>query len=137
MKKIKFTKSQKDLFKKMGIALVYLFGSHAEGVSGELSDIDIGIVFKRPDKYKGKTLEPYNKLYKVFSCVFEKEKGEVDVVFLQFTPLSVQLRAAQNGAVLYKRAKGAHYGYLEDIMKRHADFSYFISLKHAAVLERV
>ena len=53
--KIEFSQKQIDQFKKMGVETVYLFGSQAQGFTHPLSDVDVGVVFEEPEKYKNKT----------------------------------------------------------------------------------
>ena len=72
MIKIKFSKKQVNLFKKLGIETIYLFGSHAQGNPNPLSDFDFGIVLANPEKYKEKTLDIYLKLYDIFTEILPK-----------------------------------------------------------------
>ena len=83
----------------MGIAVIYLFGSYAQNQTHPLSDVDIGVVFENPEKYKNKTMRVYLKLYEIFSDLlpkrylkqrFQKKEHEFDIVFLQFVPFGFQ-----------------------------------------------
>jgi len=59
----------------MGIHTIYLFGSYAKGKTHSLSDIDIAVVFEKPEKYKERTLKVYSKKYcdfKYFYDLFSK-----------------------------------------------------------------
>lgn len=143
---IKFSKKRLNQFKKMGIKTIYLFGSQAQGFAGLLSDVDIGIVFENPEKYKDKTLDVYLKLYDIFTDVlpkeylkkrFEMREHEFDIVFLQFAPISLQYDAIKNSKVLYEKDEEEKFQYEEYIIKRNADLAYFHNLKHQAILERI
>ena len=57
--KIKFSQKHKELFKKLGIDVIYLFGSYAENKTHPMSDVDIGVVFAHPEKYRGNDIEVY------------------------------------------------------------------------------
>ena len=146
MTKIKFSKTQLNQFKKMGIETIYLFGSRVQDHIHPLSDFDFGVVFSNPKKYKEKTLDIYFKLYEIFTEVLPKKylrqrfklrKHEFDIVFLQFAPISLQFSAIRNGKVLYERDKEKRLRYEENIIKRNADLKYFYDLSFKALLERI
>lgn len=136
MEKIKFTQKQLKIFRKLGIILIYLFGSHAEGFAHEGSDIDIGIVFQNPEKYRDNTLDAYHELYDIFSDIFEGQ-GEPDIVFLQLTPYSLQFHAIKPEKILYQKNPKTRFSYEEEVMKRSADLQYFDNLHMNAVLSRI
>lgn len=146
MKKIKFSQRQINIFKKMGIQTIYLFGSYAQGFSHALSDIDIGVVFKKPEKYRDKTMEAYLELYKIFTEVlprdylrrrFKLKEHEFDLVFLQFTPISLQFEAIKGGKVLYESNEEKRLSYEEYVVKKYCDLKYFHDLRYKAILERI
>lgn len=143
---IKFSQKQLNQFKKMGIEVIYLFGSYAKGFTTPLSDFDFGIVLSQPEKYKENTLEIYSKLYEIFSEVLPREylkrrfkmrEHEFDIVFLQFAPISLQFNAIKDGKVLYEKAREKRFQYEEYVMKRQADLKYFYDLRYKAILERI
>jgi len=55
MLEIRFSRRHINQFNKMNILAIYLFGSQAIGKTHPLSDVDIGVVFKEPEKYKDNT----------------------------------------------------------------------------------
>jgi predicted nucleotidyltransferase len=144
--KLKFKEKHKQVLKRAGVSVVYLFGSYSSGAAHAGSDIDIGVVFSNPDRYRGKTLRIYSRLYDIITDILPKDylmkrlrrnEHEVDIVLLQFAPIGVQLNAAGSGAVLYKRSDADESGYRETVSRRHADLSYLINLRHKAVLARI
>ena len=144
--KIEFSQKQLNQFKKIGIETIYLFGSQAQGFAGPLSDVDIGVVLEKPEKYKDKTMDIYLKLYSIFVSVlpkkylkhrFEMREHEFDIVFLQFAPISLQFSAIRDGKVLYEKDKEKRLQYEEYIIKRNADLNYFYDLSFKALLERM
>ncbi len=146
MAKIKFSQKQLNQLKKMGIEVIYLFGSQAEGKTHPLSDFDFGIVFEKPEKYKDNTLDVYSKLYGIFTDVlpksylrrrFQMREHEFDIVFLQFAPISLQFSAIREGKVLYERNREKRFQYEEYIIKRNADLNYFYDIRYKAILERI
>ena len=136
MLKPKFTKKQINQFKKIGIETIYLFGSQAEGFATPNSDVDIGVVFSCPKKYKDKTMDAYLKIDKIFSDVFPKVK-KIDVVFLQFTTIALQFNAIKYGKVLYEKSEEKRFDYHEKIIRIHADLEYLYKLEYKCVLERI
>lgn len=134
--KIRSTKKQINLYKKFGIDIIYLFGSQASGYTTPLSDIDIGIVFREPQKYRENTLAAHDKLFKELIKFFSSDM-EVDLVFLQFTPIRLQARAILEGRVLYEGSKIRRIMYEENVMKIHADLVYFMNLRYEAILRSI
>jgi len=120
----------------MGIEVIYLFGSYVQGFKTPLSDIDIGVVFAKPEKYQDNTLEVYNKLYDVFTDIFPNTK-EVDIVFLQFTPISLQFNAIKDGEIIYESNSKARFCYQESVLKKYLDLKYFYNLRYKAILTRI
>ena len=130
----------------MGIDVIYLFGSYAQGREHVLSDIDIGIIFRDPEKYKGKTMDVYLKLYDILTDVLPKEylerrfkmkEHELDIVFLQFAPIALQFNVIRNNKVLYEKDENRTLQYQEYILKRYLDLKYFYDLSNKYLLERI
>lgn len=146
MKGIKFSKKHTDIFKKLGVETVYLFGSRAEGEPGPMSDFDIGIVFAHPEKYKDNTLKTYSQLYDIFVEVlprnylrkrFEMRAHEFDIVFLQFAPVSLQYSAIGKNKVLYQASKEKRLRYQEKVLREYLDFKYYFNIFQEATLARI
>lgn len=134
--KIKFNPQQKARFKKLGVDAIYLFGSYAQGLTTPISDIDVGVVFSHPEKYKGNTMPTYFDLYDIFTNIFPKIK-QVDIVFLQLVPLKLQYEAAIKGKALYESSPAKRFSYQEEVIKKYADLRYFYNIRYKAILERV
>ena len=146
MIKIKFSKKHSKIFEELGVETVYLFGSAAQAKMGPLSDIDIGVIFTNPEKYKNNTMEPYLKLYDIFTDVlpkkylqkrFQMKAHEFDLVFLQFAPVNLQFNAVHNSVILYEKDKEKRMNYQEDVLKRYLDFKYIYDLFHKEFLNRI
>lgn len=132
---MRFNKKQLKQLKRLEVEVIYLFGSQAQGLAHSLSDFDIGVIFKNPEKIKD-TLSIYNKLYKIFSEAFPKEK-DIDVVFLQFVPLSVQHSALPQGKVIYQDKEENRFKYQEDVLRKYLDFKHYLNIAHQAILARI
>lgn len=138
-KKLKFqtlTSAQKAVLKKQGVSLVYLFGSQVEGFAGSQSDVDIGVVFCNSQDVQRDMLKTYDVLYKFFSAIVPREK-EVDVVFLEHAPITLQAKAAATGQLLYARSPDDHFRYREETMRRCADAQFYINRHTQAIFARV
>lgn len=132
---LQFTAEQIQQFEKLDIAVIYLFGSQAQGYARASSDIDIGVVFNNPERQRQFTLAIYNQLYRLFVNL-PAAPTEIDLVFLQFASMKLQFRAANDGIVLYQASPAAHYQYRETVIKQHADLHYFYQLHQSAILVR-
>lgn len=131
IEKIEFSQEQKSQFKKMGIDIIYLFGSYAQENTHPLSDVDFGIVFENPKQYKDKTLDVYSQLYDIFVDILPKDYlkqrfqlggHEFDIVFLQFAPLSLQFNAVNKGVAIYYSHPERLASYEEKVVLDYLDF---------------
>jgi hypothetical protein len=111
-----------------------------------MSDVDLGVVFEEPEKYKDDTLKPYLEMYDIFTEVLPKDylrqrfklrEHEFDLAFLQFTPIHLQFNAVRNSRVLYESDTEKRLDYEEYIIKRHCDLKYFRDLHFKYVMERI
>lgn len=136
MENIAFSPKHLETFRKLGVDIVYLFGSHARGNVTPMSDVDIGIVFHDPEQYRDHTLKAYNELYHVFTDLFPAVK-QIDIVFLQLTPMALQFASVRDGKILFERDRKDELQYRERVFKAHADFQYFYSILQNAVLQRI
>lgn len=120
--------------KKLNISLVYLFGSSVTGTQRKDSDIDIGIVFEKPN-YLHNPLRIYEEIYALFCKVFPKR--EVDIVFLDRAPLTLQFEVVTSGKVIYSVSKNFVYSYKEKVIKEFVDFKSLLDMQDRALLERL
>lgn len=143
---IKFSKEHIEQLKKFDILAVYLFGSQVRQEIHPMSDVDFGVIFENPGKYKGRTLDIYLELYDIFTDVlpkdylrkrFEKREHEFDLVFLQFVPISLQFNAVKEAKILYESDETKRLDYEEYVMKRHSDLKYLYDIHMNAFLERI
>jgi predicted nucleotidyltransferase len=123
----------KEEFRNLNIGIIYLFGSTAQGLSRKDSDIDIGIVFINVTEDKSQ-FAVYEKLYSLFSGVYEKE---TDIVFLQSASLSLQLNAVKYGKVIYETSSNFRADYEERVTLLYSDFEPVLAGFDKMVLERI
>src|SRR3989304_1452182 len=109
----------KTKLKELGVSIIYLFGSRAGGTSTPMSDMDIGVVLKgEMTLYDSRTL--YNDLYDLFSGLYPLV--ELDIVFLQSAPLTLQYHAIREGKVLYEENPQLTAYYEAYVISMYLDF---------------
>lgn len=144
---ISFLQKHKLVFKALGVEAIILFGSQTTGKINNLSDVDIGVIFAKPEKYKNNTNDVYLKLYDVLTDVlpraylqrrFKLREHEVDIVFLQFAPIYLQHKALQDGKIIYQSQVGKDkiLTYKENVSRSFLDLRHFFNLRFQAILER-
>ena len=125
---------------RLKVALVYLFGSQALGIETPLSDVDIGIVFFDRtilDNFRIRR-KTYTELYDVFADIFPSIlERELDIVFLQQTPLDFQYNVILKGQVLYQRNPKFRVDYEEQVLDQYLDFKPVIDYFDQVFLERL
>jgi hypothetical protein len=112
-------KEFKEKFKRLGISIVYLFGSRVVSGRTKLSDIDIGVVLK-DFSLDSDTRVLYNALYKLFSELYSDSK--IDIVFLQKAPLSLQYSSIKDGKVLFEEDSIVTADYEYRVVNQYLDF---------------
>lgn len=128
---MKLNQQQIKRLQKIGVNLVYLFGSYAEGKTSPLSDIDIGIVLSR-DAFSLNLSMIYNELYDIFTDVFPGKK--VDIVFLQKASLELRFDVVSHGKILYAETIGGKLSFEEETMLFYADFKPLLNEFDKAIL---
>lgn len=127
-----------DELKKLKVGLVYLFGSHAEGVAGPASDYDIGIVFTDSTIVRGNTIEIYNALYNTFSDIFDLSNFKaIDIVFLERAPLELRFDVISHGVVLFEISPEFRADFEERVEMLYRDFKPLLDEFDRTILERI
>ena len=129
-----FKKDTRKILKKLNISLIYLFGSSIIGTQRAESDIDIGVVFEKPERIKN-TMIIFEELYLSLSQVFTDR--DLDIVFLYFAPLTLQFEVVTTGKVIYRVSREFEYDYKEKIIKEYIDFKPLLDIQDQILLERI
>lgn len=118
---------------KLGVGIVYLFGSKATGRASPLSDIDIGIVLKtQASESDPRTL--YHMLYQLFSEVYPRSK--LDIVFLQTASLSLQYAVINEGKIIFEEDPRHTADYEQGVINQYLDFKPVLDLFDQVSMER-
>ena len=129
-----FKKDTRKILKKLNISLIYLFVSSVIGTQRAESDIDIGIVFEKPECIKN-TMIIFEELYLSLSQVFPDR--DLDIVFLDFAPLPLQFEVVTTGKVIYRVSREFEYDYKEKIIKEYIDFKPLLDIQDQILLEKI
>lgn len=143
MKMHEFTEAQKQIFRKLGVAIVYFFGSQSNGKAGELSDADFGVVLSDPSLLDKDYFGVYAEIFDIIEDVLPKEYlerrmklggHEFDLVLLQRANPRMRFKAATEGQALYRSSARAEADFYERAMLEYFDFQYFESIATEAFL---
>jgi hypothetical protein len=108
----------RGLFQEHGAVLAYLFGSHAEGRSGPLSDLDFAVLFGPdvpPEAWSDRQIKLMVRLMDLFG------RDDVDLVVLnRATPVMAQ-QVATRGCLLFEAQPGTRVDFEVDTLRRYVD----------------
>ena len=122
----------------LGVAVVYLFGSQAEGIAGPMSDIDIGIVHERSGALNRNPGESYQALYDIFTDVFDMQGfKDIDIVMLDHAPLELRFDVIMHGKVLFETDPEFRSAFEERTVALYRDFKPLREESNRGVLQRV
>lgn len=118
----------------LDIAVVYLFGSHAEGAASERSDVDIGIVVRHAKQLAGDTMPLYLALFDVFGKRVP-DSNRLDIVFLQRAPLELRFDVVANGVPLFTASEDVRLDFEERTTLAYCDFQPILREFDRSILE--
>ena len=90
-------KNQKELqeiFRKEGVTLAYLFGSHARGTTHHFSDIDIGVTFESISS---------KEAFQFRSRISGNSSDDIDIQVLNELPPKIKKSVEANHKILYEQ----------------------------------
>lgn len=139
------TAEEKKIAASLGVEALILFGSRAQGLARENSDVDVGVLLHNPHVLKDRA--QVNALYGVlYTDVLSPLAGrvvqrfcDIDIVFLQDEMVNLQLKyhVSKYGIPLYERDTRAFVDFKEDIMNRYADFAPLRRMFEKAIFARI
>ena len=136
----KFSPKIKQTLKRLGVAIVYLYGSQALGRSCRLSDVDVGVVLKDPKPLRQR--ERRTRLYlKIIDCVepvfaLNLSRQEMDLVLLQTASPVLQFEAINAGCPLFVADPVFRADYEASVMRDYLDIRPLVEVHYQAVLDR-
>jgi predicted nucleotidyltransferase len=112
-------KRLKEELTKLGVSIVYLFGSKATSRGTQLSDVDIGVVCE-DSMQDMDTRSLYSRLYELFSDLYPRSR--LDIVFLQTATLALQFFAIRDGKVIFEGDPRFTADYENRVIQQYLDF---------------
>ena len=114
------------------VLVAWLFGSHARGDAGPLSDVDVAVLLDEAvcrDLFHAQ-LTIIGELTGVLGT------DEIDVVVLNETPLVLTYRVLRDGVLVYCRDRQAMIDFTWRTATAHLDFKPFLERYERTLLER-
>jgi predicted nucleotidyltransferase len=126
-------KALKEVFERQEVMLAYLFGSHARGDAGPLSDIDVAMLFGSgvpEDQRLRRVLQLIGELGSVF--------GQDDVYVVDLAEASPLLRhrVYRDGRLLYCRNEVVQVQFETKALRDYIDTEPLRKIKRKYVLQR-
>jgi predicted nucleotidyltransferase len=117
--------------KKIGVSVVYLFGSRAMGKESHASDVDVGVVLKEPME---DTRSSYKILYELFSAIYPSSR--LDIVFLHKASLPLQYFAIKDGKIIFEEDPKSTADYENRVINQYLDFRPVLDLFDRVKMKR-
>lgn len=133
--RLKTIKLNTNLLKDLGVGLIVVFGSRLSGGIHPKSDLDIGVVFFNNYKKQIDPVKVYGSLDEEFRSKFGGNNN-IDIVYLEETPLSLRYRAVEEGLLLYEGKPHFFFDYKEAVLKKYFDFKFFEDIFNQAFLNK-
>ena len=124
-------KEFKGELKKIGVSVVYLFGSKATGKGSRTSDVDIGVVLRKPIE---DTRSSYKILYDLFSAIYPSSR--LDIVYLQKASLPLQYFAIKDGKIIFEEDPKSTADYENRVINQYLDFRPVLDLFDRVTMKR-
>lgn len=115
------------------VLLAYVFGSHARGQAGPLSDLDIAVMVDETldaDQSFDLRLEIIGGLMDILRV------KDADVTILNQAPLALRYRVLRDGVLLYCRDPDVRVEFTARTVTAYLDFKPIIERHERAILER-
>lgn len=133
--RLKTIKLNTELLKSLGLGLVVVFGSRVRGRIHPGSDLDLGVVFFAHRQKQIDPVKTYGSLDEEFRSKFGGNNN-IDIVYLEETPLSLRYRAVEESLVLYEGKPHFFFDYKEAVLKKYFDFKFFEDIFNQAFLNK-
>lgn len=115
------------------IDLAYLFGSYARNEATSLSDVDVGILWSRPQSLTQK-LQIEGQI--IFDLQTLLHIEEINVVELNETPATLNYRVLRDGILLLNRDENKRIRFTLTTINEYLDFQPVLERHEQAVLAR-
>ncbi len=127
----KLSLATKQELEKLGVGILYLFGSVVEKTAGKGSDYDLAVVLSNPQK-------DYYNLYPILYRLLGNKIPmgyEVDISFLDFSSLSFKFEVINRGKVIYQISPEFRVNFEEKISRDYLDLKFLLVEQEKTLLE--
>lgn len=115
------------------VQVAFLFGSHARGEAGVLSDVDIALLLS-PAVPRAKYLG-YRLKYSA-AIVEAIQDDRVEILILNIAPPALAHQVIR-GRVLYERTAEVRVQFVVDVQRKYLDLKPFYAIDHAYMQQRL
>ncbi len=129
-----------DQLQRLGVALVYLYGSEAIGRSSRFSDIDVGVVLEHPALLRDRAQRAHlrSTLTEILEPVLASDQDrELDLAFLQSASPVLQFEAINAGRLLFVADPVFQADYEASVVRDYLDIRPLVEAHYQAALDRV
>lgn len=116
------------ILKRRGIYMAYLFGSHARGTAGPLSDIDIAVLTKDGVSFDRIEVDLFNDLTRALKT------DTIDLVNIATASPLLAHRAVLTGIPLLRHNRHREAVLTTRILHRYEDHRHFFAVKEKAFI---
>jgi predicted nucleotidyltransferase len=114
--------------KKQSIELVYLFGSHAGGSEGPISDYDIAALYSKIPS----AAERYSLAHKLAILLMT---DRVDLVVLNHAPIELRYSVITSGIIIYEENAAVRVEFEANTLSRYGDYLPILRRQRKEILE--
>lgn len=126
---IVFSKNEQQTLAQNGIKAIILFGSQAQNLANEASDVDVTVIGPKNNHI-------YDLVYEFLSSKINKLIN-IDIVFLQDAPGELLIHLAKYGQVLYAQNAKIFPDFKQQTMLEYSDFAFHRQIFQNATLARI
>ncbi len=136
---IVLTAHDQERLRYLGVATVYLFGSHATGTAGPRSDYDVGILMQPGVPTPERLDATYDRLYALLADRFPRtlENDVIDIVFLERAPLELRTHVVRYGILLFDERPRERVRFEEQTLAAYRDYFPLLRELDRAILASV
>lgn len=129
MKRFDFSDQERARLAQVGVKMLVVFGSQAQGVTRDTSDVD-ALVFGPDNK------PVYDAIYELMSKKIDR-LTDIDIVFAGRAPMELLNHASKYGRVIYARRPSDFADFRQRVMLMYSDFAPYRNIFQRATLERI
>lgn len=124
-----FSKNEQQMLAQNSIKAIILFGSQAQNLANEASDVDVAII-------GSKSSQVYDLVYDLLSKKINKLTN-IDIVFLEDAPGELLIHLVKYGQVLYAQNSKVFPDFKQQTMLEYSDFAFHRQIFQNATLARI